>query len=192
MLSNTATPRYYGEFRDRVLRGEIPVCREISMQMNLIDQLIESPDYYYDDHAVDGFIKYCENELTLTNGDDLELLDTFKLWAEDVLGWYYFVEKQVYVAGENGKSGHYKWVREKKRLRNKQYLIIPRGAAKSMYDYCIQSYYLNCDLETTHQITTAPTMKQAEEVKSPKTRINQVRYTELHNRFLTRDPCHEY
>lgn len=176
MLSNTATPRYYGEFRERVLRGEIPVCREISMQMNLIDQLIESPDYYYDDHAVDGFIKYCENELTLTNGDDLELLDTFKLWAEDVLGWYYFIEKQVYVAGENGKSGHYKWVREKKRLRNKQYLIIPRGAAKSMYDYCIQSYYLNCDLETTHQITTAPTMKQAEEVMSPfRTAITRAR-----------------
>ena len=176
MLSNTATPRYYWEFRDRVLRGEIPVCREISMQMNLIDQLIESPDYYYDDHAVDGFIKYCENELTLTNGDDLELLDTFKLWAEDIFGWYYFVEKQVYVAGENGKSGHYKWVREKKRLRNKQYLIIPRGAAKSMYDYCIQSYYLNCDLETTHQITTAPTMKQAEEVMSPfRTAITRAR-----------------
>ena len=176
MLSNTAVPRYYGEFRERVLRGEIPVCREISMQMNLIDQLIESPDYYYDDHAVDGFIKYCENELTLTNGDDLELLDTFKLWAEDILGWYYFVEKQVYVAGENGKSGHYKWVREKKRLRNKQYLIIPRGAAKSMYDYCIQSYYLNCDLETTHQITTAPTMKQAEEVMSPfRTAITRAR-----------------
>lgn len=176
MLSNTATPRYYGEFRERVLRGEIPVCREISMQMNLIDQLIESPDYYYDDHAVDGFIKYCENELTLTNGDDLELLDTFKLWAEDILGWYYFIEKQVYVAGENGKSGHYKWVREKKRLRNKQYLIIPRGAAKSMYDYCIQSYYLNCDLETTHQITTAPTMKQAEEVMSPfRTAITRAR-----------------
>ncbi len=176
MLSNTATPRYYGEFRERVLRGEIPVCREISMQMNLIDQLIASPDYYYDDHAVDGFIKYCENELTLTNGDDLELLDTFKLWAEDVLGWYYFIEKQVYVAGENGKSGHYKWVREKKRLRNKQYLIIPRGAAKSMYDYCIQSYYLNCDLETTHQITTAPTMKQAEEVMSPfRTAITRAR-----------------
>ena len=176
MLSNTATPRYYGEFRERVLRGEIPVCREISMQMNLIDQLIESPDYYYDDHAVDGFIKYCENELTLTNGDDLELLDTFKLWAEDILGWYYFIEKQVYVAGENGKSGHYKWIREKKRLRNKQYLIIPRGAAKSMYDYCIQSYYLNCDLETTHQITTAPTMKQAEEVMSPfRTAITRAR-----------------
>lgn len=176
MLSNTATPRYYGEFRERVLRGEIPVCREISMQMNLIDKLIESPDYYYDDHAVDGFIKYCENELTLTNGDDLELLDTFKLWAEDILGWYYFIEKQVYVAGENGKSGHYKWVREKKRLRNKQYLIIPRGAAKSMYDYCIQSYYLNCDLETTHQITTAPTMKQAEEVMSPfRTAITRAR-----------------
>ena len=144
--------------------------------MNLIDQLIESPDYYYDDHAVDGFIKYCENELTLTNGDDLELLDTFKLWAEDILGWYYFIEKQVYVAGENGKSGRYKWVREKKRLRNKQYLIIPRGAAKSMYDYCIQSYYLNCDLETTHQITTAPTMKQAEEVMSPfRTAITRAR-----------------
>lgn len=176
MLSNTAVPRYYGEFRERVLRGEIPVCQEISMEMNRIDDLIADPNYYYDDHAVDGFIKYCENELTLSNGDDLELLDTFKLWAEEVFGWYYYVEKQVFEAGTNGKGGKYKWVREKKRLINKQYLIIPRGAAKSMYDYCIQAFYLNCDLETTHQITTAPTMKQAEEVMSPfRTAITRAR-----------------
>ena len=176
MLSNTAVPIYYGQFRERVLRGEIPVCETISMEMNRIDELIRDPRYYYDDKAVNGFILYCETELTLSNGDDMELLDTFKLWAEQIFGWWYFVEKQVFVPGQNGKRGKYKWVKEKKRLINRQYLIIPRGAAKSMYDYCIQAYWLVMDYETTHQITTAPTMKQAEEVMSPfRTAITRAR-----------------
>lgn len=166
-LSNTATPKYYGMFRDAVIRGEIPVCREISMQMNRIDDLIANPGVYYDDQAVEGFIEYCENELTLTDGDDLHLLDSFKLWAEDIFGWYYFVDRSVYVPNPDGHGGHYVNKRIKKRLINKQYLIVSRGAAKSMYASCIQSFFLNVDTSTTHQITTAPTMKQAEEVMSP-------------------------
>ena len=169
MLSNTATPIYYGQFREAVLRGEIPVNRHISQEMNRIDDLIRNPGVYYDAEAMDGFVKYCEAELTLTNGDDLHLLDTFKLWAEQVFCWYYFVERSVYIPPDpaNGIKGHYEKKMIKKRLVNKQYLIIPRGAAKSMYDYCIQAFYLNVDTSTTHQITVAPTMKQAEEVMSP-------------------------
>ena len=166
-LSNTATPIYYGRFRDAVLRGEIPVCREIAMEMNRIDDLIEDPRFYYDDKAVEGFVKYCENELTLTDGSDMHLLDTFKLWAEQIFGWYYFVERQVYKPYKNGHGGRYVRKRIKKRLVNKQYLIVARGAAKSIYGSCIQSFGLNCDTKTTHQVTTAPTMKQAEEVLSP-------------------------
>ena len=166
-LSNTATPKYYGQFRDAVIRGEIPVCKEISMEMNRIDDLIANPGIYYDDQAVDGFIKYCENELTLTDGADLTLLDTFKLWAESIFGWYYFVERSVYEPSPDGHGGRYVIKSVKKRLINKQYLIVARGAAKSMYASCIQSYFLNVDTTTTHQITTAPTMKQAEEVLSP-------------------------
>lgn len=166
-LSNTATPIYYGQFRDAVIRGEIPVCREVSMEMNRIDDLIANPRYYYDDEAIDGFISYCENELTLTNGEDLFLLDSFKLWAEQIFGWYYFVERSVYVPSKDGHGGHYVNKRIKKRLVNKQYLIVARGGAKSMYASCIQSFFLNVDTSTTHQITTAPTMKQAEEVLSP-------------------------
>ena len=166
-LSNTATPRYYGQFRDAVIRGEIPVCKEISMEMNRIDDLIANPGIYYDDQAIDGFIEYCENELTLTDGEDLHLLDSFKLWAEQIFGWYYFVERSVYVPSEDGHGGRYVKKRIKKRLVNKQYLIVARGAAKSMYASCIQSYFLNVDTSTTHQITTAPTMKQSEEVLSP-------------------------
>lgn len=166
-LSNTATPYYYGQFRDAVLNGEIPVNKEIEMQMYLIDDLIEDPRYYYDDEAINGFIKYCEKELTLTDGSNLSLLPSFKLWAEDILGWYYFEERSVYTPNQDGYGGHYELKTVKKRLRNKQYLIIPRGAAKSMYDSCIQSYFLNVDTSTTHQITTAPTMKQANEVISP-------------------------
>ena len=165
-LSNTATPIYYGQFRDAVIRGEIPVCREISMEMNRIDALIDDPRYWYDDEAINGFIRYCENELTLTNGEDLHLLDSFKLWAEQIFGWYEFVERSVYVPSEDGRGGHYVNKRIKKRLVNKQYLIVARGAAKSMYASCIQSFFLNVDTSTTHQITTAPTMKQAEEVLS--------------------------
>lgn len=166
-LSNTATPFYYGQFRDKVLRGEIPVCKEISMEMNRIDDLIKNPGIYYDDEAVEGFIKYCENELTLTDGSDLYLLDSFKLWAEQVFCWYYFEERSVYEPSPNNRGG--KFVRKtiKKRLINKQYLIVGRGAAKSLYDAAIQSYFLNVDTSTTHQITTAPTMKLAEEVMSP-------------------------
>lgn len=167
MLSNTATPKYYGQFRERVIRGEIPVCREISMEMNRIDDLIRDPRYYYDDLAVEGWIKYCENELTLTDGRDLELLDSFKLWGEQLFGWYYFSERSVYVRHKNSKGGHYIRKVEKKRLTLKQYLIVARGAAKSMYDSCVQSYGLNIDPATTHQVTTAPTMKQSEEVLSP-------------------------
>lgn len=166
-LSNTAVPIYYGKFRDAVIRGEIPVCKEISMEMNRIDDLIENPGIYYDDKAVEGFILYCENELTLTDGSDLQLLDTFKLWAESIFGWYYFVERSVYEPSEDGTGGHYVTKAIKKRLVNKQYLIVARGAAKSMYGSCLQNYFLNIDTTTTHQITTAPTMKQAEEVLSP-------------------------
>lgn len=175
-LSNTATPRYYGQFRDAVIRGEIPVCKEISMEMNRIDELIANPGIYYDDQAVEGFIEYCENELTLTDGEDLHLLDSFKLWAEQIFGWYYFVERSVYVPSEDGHGGRYVNKRIKKRLTNKQYLIVARGAAKSMYASCIQSYFLNVDTTTTHQITTAPTMKQSEEVLSPiRTSITRAR-----------------
>ena len=166
-LSNTAVPRYYGQFRDAVLRGEIPVCREISMEMNRIDALIANPGVWYDDDAITGFVKFCENELTLTDGADLNLLDTFKLWAEQVFGWYYFVERSVYEPNPDGHGGHYVKKMVKKRLINKQYLIVARGAAKSMYAACIQNYFLNIDTSTTHQITTAPTMKLAEEVMSP-------------------------
>lgn len=166
-LSNTAVPKYYGEFRDAVIRGEIPVCREIEMEMNRIDDLIADPDIYYDDQAVEGFIKYCENELTLTDGSDLKLLDSFKVWAEQIFGWYEFEEERVYVPYEDGYGGRYVTKVKKKRLINKQYLIVARGAAKSMYGSCLQNFFLNVDVTTTHQITTAPTMKQAEEVLSP-------------------------
>ena len=166
-LSNTATPIYYGKFRDAVMRGEIPVCREISMEMNRIDDLIANPGIYYDDQAINGFIDYCEQELTLTDGGDLHLLDTFKLWAEQIFGWYYFVERSVFEPSPDGHGGRYVTKTIKKSLINKQYLIVARGAAKSMYSSCIQSYFLNVDTSTTHQITTAPTMKQAEEVMSP-------------------------
>lgn len=166
-LSNTAVPKYYGKFRQQVLDGEIPVCREVAMQMGLIDQLIANPGIYYDEDAVEGWIQYCEKELTLTDGSDLVLLDSFKLWGEDIFGWYYFVERSVYVPDPNGNGGHYEKRQIKKRLRNKQYLIVGRGAAKSMYASCLQSYFLNIDTSTTHQITTAPTMKQAEEIMSP-------------------------
>lgn len=166
-LSNTAVPKYYGMFRDAVIAGDIPVNREVSMEMNRIDDLIADPKYYYDDRAVEGWIQYCEGELTLTDGSDLEMLDSFKLWGEQIFGWYEFVERSVYEPYEDGHGGH--WVRKtiKKRLVNKQYLIVGRGAAKSLYDSCIQSYFQNCDTSTTHQITTAPTMKLAEEVLSP-------------------------
>lgn len=175
-LSNTAVPIYYGQFRDAVIRGEIPVCKEISMEMNRIDDLIANPGVYYDDKAVEGFIAYCENELTLTDGADLKLLDTFKLWAEQIFGWYYFEERSVYQPGEDGKGGRYVRKTIKRRLIHKQYLIVARGAAKSMYASCIQSYFLNVDTTTTHQITTAPTMKQAEEVLSPiRTSITRAR-----------------
>ena len=166
-LSNTATPKYYGKFRDAVIRGEIPVCREISMEMNRIDELIANPGVWYDDEAVEGFISFCENELTLTDGEDLHLLDTFKLWSEQIFGWYYYVERSVYEPSPSGHGGRYVKKHVKKRLINKQYLIVSRGAAKSMYASCIQNYFLNVDTSTTHQITTAPTMKQAEEVMSP-------------------------
>ena len=175
-LSNTATPRYYGAFRDAVIRGEIPVCKEISMEMNRIDALIANPGVYYDDRAIDGFIDFCENELTLTDGSDLQLLDTFKLWAEQLFAWYYFVDRTVWEPYPDGKGGRYVTKRIKKRLTNKQYLIVARGAAKSMYGSCIQNYGLNVDTTTTHQITTAPTMKQADEVLSPiRTAITRAR-----------------
>ena len=166
-LSNTATPKYYGMFRDAVIRGEIPVCETISMEMNRIDALIANPGVYYDDRAIQGFVNYCESELTLTNGEDLVLLDSFKLWAEQIFGWYYFVERSVYEPNPDGHGGHYVNKRIKKRLINKQYLIVARGAAKSMYASCLQSYFLNVDTMTTYQVTTAPTMMQAEEVLSP-------------------------
>ena len=167
MLSNTATPKYYGIFREKVINGEIPVCEEISMQMNRIDELIANPGVYYDDEAIEGFIRFCENECTLTDGSPVKLLDSFKLWAEDLLSWYYFIEKSVYVPSHNNRGGHYVKKRIKKRLINKQILIVGRGAAKSLYDSFIQNYILNADPETTHQVTTAPTMKLAEEVISP-------------------------
>lgn len=166
-LSNTAIPIYYGRFREAVLRGEIPVNREISQEMNRIDSLIANPNIYYDDQAVEGFIRYCEGELTLTDGSDLHLLDSFKLWSEQIFGWYYFVERSVYVPTPDNHGGHYEKRQIKKRLTLKQYLIVARGAAKSMYAWCIHSYFLNVDTTTTHQITTAPTMKQAEEVMAP-------------------------
>ena len=175
-LSNTAVPIYYGQFRDAVMCGEIPVCREVSMEMNRIDDLIRNPGIWYDDEAVNGFINYCNNELTLTDGSDLVLLDSFKLWAEQVFGWYYFEERSVYEPSPDNHGGRYVTKRIKKRLINKQYLIVARGAAKSMYSSCIQNYFLNVDTSTTHQITTAPTMKQAEEVMSPiRTAITRAR-----------------
>jgi len=175
-LSNTAVPYYYGLFRDKVLRGDIPVCREISMEMNRIDRLIENPGIYYDEDAINGFIKFCEGELTLTDGSDLVLLDSFKLWAEQIFGWYYFIERSIYVPNEDGHGGQYVRKRMKQRLVKKQYLIVARGAAKSMYGSCIQNYFLNVDTKTTSQITTAPTMKQAEEVMSPmRTAITRAR-----------------
>lgn len=183
-LSNTATPYYYGLFRDAVIRGEIPVCREVSMEMNRIDDLIANPMYYYDSNAINGFIRYCEDELTLTDGSDLNLLDSFKLWAEEIFGWYYFVERSVYEPNPKGRGGRYVIKTIKKRLVNKQYLIVARGAAKSMYLSCLQSFFLNVDTTTTHQVTTAPTMKQSEEVLSPiRTSITRARGPLF--RFLT-------
>ncbi len=187
-LSNTATPVYYGRFRDDVLKGNIPVCREIAMEMRRIDELIENPGIFYDEDAVKGFIAYCENELTLTDGSAMELLPTFKLWAEQIFGWYYFVERSIYEPEENGK-GHYVRKYIKKRLVNKQYLIVARGAAKSMYGSCLQNFFLNVDTSTTHQITTAPTMKQAEEVLSPiRTAITRARGPFF--KFLTEGSVH--
>ena len=175
-LSNTATPKYYGMFRDAVIRGEIPVNKEISMEMNRIDDLIANPGIWYDDEAVEGWILFCENELTLTDGEDLHLLDSFKLWGEQVFGWYYFIERSVYEPFPDGHGGQYVKKSIKKRLINKQYLIVGRGAAKSLYDTCIHAYYENVDTSTTHQITTAPTMKQAEEVMAPyRTAITRAR-----------------
>lgn len=175
-LSNTAVPKYYGMFRDAVIRGEIPVCKEIEMQMNRIDDLIDNPGIYYDDQAVEGFVKFCENELTLTDGRDLKMLDSFKLWAEDLFGWYYFVDKSVYEPNPDGHGGHYVRKRIKKRLIKKQYLIIARGAAKSQYESYIHNYYLNVDTSTTHQVHTSPTMRQAEEVLAPmRTSITRAR-----------------
>ena len=176
LLSNTATPKYYAEFREQVLAGEIPVNREISMEMNRIDDLIANPNIYYDDMAVEGFIEYCERELTLTDGMDLHLLDTFKVWAEQIFGWYYYVERSVYNPKANDGAGGYERKQILKRLTSKQYLIVARGAAKSMYASCIQSFFLNVDTSTTHQVTTAPTMKQADEVMSPfRTAITRAR-----------------
>lgn len=175
-LSNTATPKYYGQFREAVLRGEIVVNQEISLEMNRIDELVANPNIYYDDKAIDGFIMYCENELTLTDGNDLHLLDSFKLWSEQIFSWYYFVTRSVWKPGQNGEPGRYVEKVIKKRLTNKQYLIVARGSAKSMYAFCVQAYYLNVNTSTTHQITTAPTMKQAEEVMSPfRTAITRAR-----------------
>lgn len=188
-LSNTAVPKYYGQFRDAVIRGEIPVCREISMEMNRIDDLIANPGVYYDDKAVEGWINYCENELTLTDGSDLKLLDSFKLWGEQIFGWFYYVEKSVYEPNEDGHGGHYVNKRVKKRLVNKQYLIVARGAAKSQYESYIQSYFLNVDTSTTHQVHTSPTMKQSEEVLSPiRTSITRARGPLF--KFLTEGSIH--
>lgn len=176
MLSNTATPRYYGEFRASVMRGEIPVNEYVSLEMNRIDRLIENPRYYYDNEPVERFVNFCESELTLTDGSDLHLLDTFKLWAEELFGWYYYQERSVFVPDSDGHGGHFVQKMVKKRLVNKQYLIVARGAAKSMYESCIQAYFLNADKETTNQITTAPTMRQADEVLSPlRTAITRAR-----------------
>ena len=166
-LSNTATPIYYGQFRDAVMRGEIPICKEVEMEMNRIDALIANPGIWYDDQAIQGFINFCENELTITDGEDLHLLDSFKLWAEQIFGWYYFVDRSVYVPSEDGHGGHYVNKRIKKRLINRQYLIVGRGAAKTMYVSCIHNYFLNVDTSTTQQSTTAPTVRQADEVLSP-------------------------
>lgn len=175
-LSNTATPIYYGQFRDAVMRGEIPISREMEMEMNRIDDLIANPGVWYDDQAINGFIRYCEDELTLTNGEDLHLLDPFKLWSEQIFGWYYFVDKSIYVPDPDGRGGHYENKTIKKRLIKKQYLIVARGAAKSMYASCLQNYFLNVDVSTTHQVTTAPTMAQSEEVMSPiRTAITRAR-----------------
>lgn len=183
-LSNTATPKYYGMFRDAVMRGEIPVCETISMEMNRIDELIANPGVWYDDEAIDGFIRFCENELTLTNGEELKLLDSFKLWAEQIFGWYYFVERSIYEPNANGHGGHYVRKRIKKRLITKMYLIVARGAAKSMFASLLHSYFLNVDTSTTYQVTTAPTMLQAEEVMSPiRTAITRARGPLF--RFLT-------
>lgn len=188
-LSNTAIPKYYGQFRDAVIRGEIPVCREISMEMNRIDDLIANPGVYYDDKAVEGWINYCEKELTLTDGSDLKLLDSFKLWGEQIFGWFYYVEKSVYEPNEDGHGGHYVNKRVKKRLVNKQYLIVARGAAKSQYESYIQSYFLNVDTSTTHQVHTSPTMKQSEEVLSPiRTSITRARGPLF--KFLTEGSIH--
>ena len=176
MLSNTAVPKYYGAFRDAVLRGEIPVNQYVEMEMNRIDDLIANPGIYYDDRAVEGYVDFCESELTLTDGEDLHLLDTFKLWAEQVFGWYYFVEKDVFVPNEDGIGGHMVTKRQKKRLIKKQYLIVGRGAAKTVYASSIQQYYLSVDTSTTHQIATAPTMRQADETLSPaRTAITRAR-----------------
>lgn len=175
-LSNTATPHYYGIFRDRVIRGEIPVCKEISLEMNRIDALIRNPGVYYDDHAIDGFVEFCNNELTLTDGSDLTLLDTFCLWAEQALSWFYFVERSVYEPDPDGHGGRYVNKIIKKRLINKQFLVVSRGNAKTMYCSCLQSYFISIDTSTTQQVTTAPTMKQAEEVIGPmKTAITRSR-----------------
>lgn len=175
-LSNTAVPTYYGKFREAVLRGEIPVNKEVAMEMNRIDELIANPNYYYDDGAIDGFIKYCENELTLTDGSDFHMLDTFKLWAEQLLAWFHYIERSVYVPSSDNHGGGYVRKMIKKRLVVKQYLIVARGGAKSMYAFCLQAYFLNVDTDTTHQITTAPTMKQAEEVMAPfRTAITRAR-----------------
>ena len=175
-LSNTATPKYYGRFRDAVIRGEIPICKEIELEMYRIDDLIANPGVYYDDEAVEGFIRYCESELTLTDGRDLHLLDSFKLWAEQIFGWYYFEDRSVYEPSPDGHGGHYVTKRIKKRLTKKQYLIVARGAAKSMYASCLHSYFLNVDTSTTHQVATSPTMKQSEEVLSPiRTSITRAR-----------------
>lgn len=166
-LSNTATPKYYGQFREAVLRGDVPICKEIAMEMHRIDERIADPSIWYDDKAVEGFILFCEEELTLTDGSDLHLLDTFKLWAEQIFGWYEFIERSVYEPYPDGHGGRYVRKVIKQRLINKQYLIVSRGAAKSMYGSCIQAFFLTVDKTTTHQITTAPTMKQAEEIMSP-------------------------
>jgi len=166
-LSNTATPKYYGKFREDVIQGKIPVNEKISMQMNRIDGIIADPRYYYDEDAVEGWVSYCEHELTLTDGSDVNLLPSFKLWAEDVFGWYYFIDREIFVPGKDGQEGHYEYKRIKKRLVNKQYLIVGRGAAKSLYDSFIQGYYLTVDTTTTQQVTTSPTMKQSDEIMSP-------------------------
>lgn len=189
MLSNTAVPKYYGTFRDDVIQGKIPVCKTVSLEMNRIDKLIANPSIYYDDRAVEGWIKFCENELTLTDGGDLHLLDSFKLWGEQVFGWYYFIERPVYEPNPDGHGGQYVNRVVKKRLTNKQYLIVARGAAKSVYDECIQADYLIVDTSTTHQITTAPTMKQAEEVMNPlRTALTRARGPVID--FLTEGSIH--